>query len=91
VPDDDVTLPQYANFHDLLKARTLALRQPIQIIRRSTWDEAKLPTDRRSRQDEATRAWNLHVAMYYKAGGVPLSAAAQPDRFRYLLRRDRLR
>jgi hypothetical protein len=31
----------------------------------------KLPTDRRSRQDEATRAWNLHVALYYKAGGVP--------------------
>jgi hypothetical protein len=22
-------------------------------------------------QDEATRAWNLHVALYYKAGGVP--------------------
>jgi hypothetical protein len=69
--DDDVTLPQYANFHDLIKARTLALRQPIQIIRCSTWDEAKLPTDRRSRQDEATRAWNLHVALYYKPGGVP--------------------
>ena len=25
----------------------------------------------RSRQDEASRAWNLHVALYYKAGGVP--------------------
>src|SRR3984957_13639409 len=22
-------------------------------------------------QDEATRAWNLHTALYYKAGGVP--------------------
>jgi hypothetical protein len=78
VPDDDVALPQFANFHDLLKARTLALRQPIQIIRRSTWDESKLPSDRRSRQDEATRAWNLHVAMYYKAGGIPWRLKRNP-------------
>jgi hypothetical protein len=59
------------NFHDLLKARVLAIRQPIQIVRRSTWDEATPPPGGRSRQDEATRAWNLHVALYYKAGGVP--------------------
>lgn len=78
-PDaDDVALPRYANFHDLLKVRTLALRQPIQIIRRSTWDESNLPSDRRSRQDEATRAWNLHVAMYYKAGGVPWRLQRNP-------------
>jgi len=75
---DDVVLPQFANFHDLLKARTLTLRQPIQIIRRSTWDESKLPSDRRSRQDEATRAWNLHVALYYKAGGVPWRLQRNP-------------
>ncbi len=25
----------------------------------------------RGRQDEASRAWNLHIALYYKAGGVP--------------------
>jgi hypothetical protein len=75
---DDVVLPQFANFHDLLKARTLTLRQPIQIIRRSTWDESQLPSDRRSRQDEATRAWNLHVAMYYKAGGVPWRLQRNP-------------
>jgi hypothetical protein len=77
-PDDDVALPQFANFHDLLKARTLALRQPIQIIRRSTWDESRLPSDRRSRQDEATRAWNLHVALYYKAGGIPWRLQRNP-------------
>jgi len=75
---DDVALPQFANFHDLLKARTLALRQPIQIIRRSTWDESKLPSERRSRQDEATRAWNLHVALYYKAGGIPWRLQRNP-------------
>jgi hypothetical protein len=64
-------LPAFANFHDLLKSRLLTLRQPIQIIRRSTWDEATPPPRGRSREDEATRAWNLHVALYYKAGGVP--------------------
>jgi hypothetical protein len=67
----DPSEAQYANFHDILKARLLAIRQPIQIIRRSTWDEAASPPSGRSRQDEATRAWNLHVALYYKAGGVP--------------------
>jgi hypothetical protein len=61
----------FENFHDLLKARMLHLRQPLQIIRRSTWDEAAPPLPGRGRQDEATRAWNLHIALYYKAGGVP--------------------
>jgi hypothetical protein len=64
-------LPRFANFHDMLKARVLKIRQPIQIIRRSTWDESASPPAGRSRQDEASRAWNLHVALYYKAGGVP--------------------
>ncbi|TFE25096.1 hypothetical protein E0F15_20450 [Frankia sp. B2] len=60
-----------ANFHDLLKARALQLGKPLQILRRSTWDESAPPPPKRSRQDEATRAWNLHIALYYKAGGVP--------------------
>lgn len=59
------------NFHDLLKARALHLGKPLQIMRRSTWDESASPPPNRSRQDEATRAWNIHVALYYKAGGVP--------------------
>ena len=67
----DPALPRFANFHDVLKARVLQIRQPIQIIRRSTWDESTPPATGRSRQDEASRAWNLHVALYYKAGGVP--------------------
>jgi len=69
---------QFANFHDLLKARLLNLRQPIQIIRRSTWDEATRPPEGHSRQDEASRAWNLHVALYYKAGGVPWRLLRSP-------------
>ncbi|MDR7253365.1 hypothetical protein J2X46_002350 [Nocardioides sp. BE266] len=62
------------DFHSLLKARSLRYSQPIQLIRRSTWDPTfKEPKDAEARvkQDEATRAWNLHTALYYKAGGVP--------------------
>ncbi|GAA1150745.1 argonaute/piwi family protein [Nocardioides aquiterrae] len=73
--DDQKPLPPGSgDFHSLLKARSLRYSQPIQIIRRSTWDPTfKDPKDAevRVKQDEATRAWNLHTALYYKAGGVP--------------------
>lgn len=39
------------------------------------WDqdfkERNRAGNNRTRQDEATRAWNLHTALYYKSGGVP--------------------
>jgi hypothetical protein len=54
-----------ANFHDLLKASLITVREPIQIIRPSTWRGGK------GVEDEATRAWNLFTALYYKAGGKP--------------------
>jgi hypothetical protein len=56
-----------------MKARALILGCPLQLIRRETWDPNAKRTarDRRSLQDEATRAWNLHTALYYKAGGTP--------------------
>lgn len=63
-----------ADFHALLKAKSLKYKQPIQIVRRSTWDPTfKEPHTNRlgANQDEATRAWNLHTALYYKNGGVP--------------------
>jgi hypothetical protein len=75
IPDTEM---RYANFHDLLKARLLTLGVPIQVIRRSTYDESVAPPTGRSRQDEATRAWNLHVALYYKAGGVPWRLVRDP-------------
>lgn len=61
------------DFHDLLKARSLTLSCPLQIIRRETWEGKATTNLVRSRplQDEATRAWNLHGALYYKAGGTP--------------------
>lgn len=62
------------DFHDLLKAAALTLAAPLQLIREKTW--TGLPAKNngqtaRPLQDEATRAWNLHTALYYKAGGTP--------------------
>lgn len=66
------------NFRRLLKAKAMqAIRVPIQIVLPTTYD----PDTKRTRktkphkvvriQDEATRAWNIHTALYYKAGGSP--------------------
>ncbi len=63
------------DFHDLLKAKSLAFSSPIQFIRPTTYDELVKETSgtgrRRKLQDPATRAWNFHTALYYKAGGTP--------------------
>lgn len=67
------------DFRDLLKARLLATAPPLQLIRSSTWDPSRARArsvggrrgTARQMQDEATRAWNIHTALYYKAGGVP--------------------
>jgi hypothetical protein len=71
--DSDDTL----NFRDLLKAKTLHLDVPTQIVWPDTWDDAaKIPrkvkrTSNRQTQVKATRAWNLLNALFYKAGKVP--------------------
>ncbi|MCO5973756.1 argonaute/piwi family protein [Actinoallomurus soli] len=62
------------DFHDLLKARMLTLSAPLQLMRKETWTGIPARTGgqvTRPLQDEATRAWNLHTALYYKAGGTP--------------------
>ncbi len=64
------------DFHDLLKATAMQqYRKPIQIVLPWTYDQGKRSQTKlrwaREVQDEATRAWNLHTALYYKAGGVP--------------------
>jgi len=63
------------DFHDLLKAKAMGLRKPIQMARPSTYDENAKPSTRggekRQVQDPATRAWNFHTALYYKGGGIP--------------------
>jgi hypothetical protein len=75
--DAPETLDQ--DFHDLLKARAMQIQRmkPIQIVLPMTYSESirrkkrKKKTDIRKLQDPATRAWNFHTALYYKAGGAP--------------------
>lgn len=64
------------NFRDLLKARSLGLAVPSQVVWPSTWDDdfklsRKLKATERRVQDPATRAWNLLNGLFYKAGRVP--------------------
>jgi hypothetical protein len=51
------------NFRRLLKAQTLSLGRPIQIVREHSLDE-----DVTDQQDPATKAWNFCTALYYKSG-----------------------
>lgn len=65
------------DFHHLLKARVMNLGKPIQLVLPATYDprmrrrQKNRPERVRQLQDEATIAWNLHTALYYKAGGAP--------------------
>ncbi len=64
------------DFHDMLKAKALGLRIPLQLIWPHTYDPSKRRKQRNNKktrqlQDEATVAWNLHSGFYYKSGGIP--------------------
>ncbi len=78
---DDATSVQGSrsvpDFHDLLKAKAMALGVPIQLVRPETHDATRTrkrkrkPNKTRTIQHEAIRAWNFYVALYYKCGGTP--------------------
>ncbi len=73
------------DFHDLLKARAMPLRTPLQLVNPETYDPTvkrrqKGRADRlRQLQDPTTRAWNLHAALYYKSGGYPWRLPRRED------------
>jgi hypothetical protein len=75
--DEDDDRGDILNFRDLLKAKTLHLPVPTQIVWPDTWDDAaKIPRkvkrdSNRQTQVKATRAWNLLNALFYRAGKVP--------------------
>lgn len=59
-------------FHDVLKASAMRLAVPLQMVRPPTYEGGKnTKPSRGPMQDPATRAWNFHTALYYKAGGIP--------------------
>jgi hypothetical protein len=83
-PEPDDTETEAADtleqdFHDLLKARAMRypVVKPIQIVLPMTYSEnvrrrqKRKKTEFRRLQDPATRAWNFHTALYYKASGAP--------------------
>jgi hypothetical protein len=73
-----------SQLHDVLKAAAMRVGVPLQFVLPGTYDAslaAKQTTAtgrKRSQQDEATKAWNLHTALYYKAGGFPWSLVRDP-------------
>jgi hypothetical protein len=81
--DSEDTPNVRVDFHDLLKAKGLSLGKPIQMIRPMTYDDRVKAISRTGRprglQDAATRAWNFHTALYYKAGGTPWRLLRKPS------------
>lgn len=77
---EEYPIPYVASFHDVFKARSLKLSVPCQLVRPDTYGGGSTRKTRRrpSLQDEATRAWNFHTALYYKAGGVPWRLVRDP-------------
>jgi hypothetical protein len=56
----------FRDFRRALKAAVMDNHIPIQIVTPGLFEEG-----RKGQQDPATRAWNLSVALFYKAGGIP--------------------
>lgn len=64
------------NFRRMLKAKTMFLGRPIQIVR-----EHSLGLEVRDQQDDATKAWNFSTALYYKSGQtIPWKMVADKNR-----------
>ena len=93
--DDEDEKPATAvnlDFHNLLKAKAMDLGVPVQLLLPSTYDESKHRRQKRRSdrirrlQDEATRAWNIYIALYYKAWRSPMEDRPQRHRPHFLLR-----
>jgi len=78
---------QSVDFRDLLKAKTIHLQRPTQIVWPTLWnDHARIPRKlkqtTRQVQDPATRAWNLLNALFYKAGRTPWRLPRSDDQLK---------
>lgn len=73
-PEEEVLdlIPEASDLRRLIKAHAMCLGVPTQLAKPTTFKTApKGP----SLQDDATRAWNFCVALYYKAEGYPWKLA----------------
>ncbi len=76
-------LPEAIDFRRALKAKAMGFGIPTQLAKESTFT-GKTTTEERPLQDEAMRAWNFSVALYYKAGGLPWRLAEASPRTCYI-------
>jgi hypothetical protein len=75
------------NFHHQLKARLLETGAVVQVVRESTLAPNgfdSLSGSFRSRQDDATVAWNLCTTTFFKAGGRPWKLASMREGVCYI-------
>lgn len=61
--EESVEVQSELNFRRALKARAMHLGKPLQLLRADS-----LISGSKGQQDDATKAWNLATALYYKAG-----------------------
>jgi len=70
--EDIEMVSEASNLRRLIKASAMQLAIPTQLAKPQTFETGATDT---SLQDEATRAWNFSVALYYKAEGYPWKLA----------------
>jgi len=61
--EEAVEISSEFNFRRALKAKAMHLGKPLQLVRAES-----LNSGGKGQQDDATKAWNLATALYYKAG-----------------------
>lgn len=72
------------DFRRQIKARSMQFGIPIQIVRESTLVPESSTESKRRMTPASDRAWNLAVALYYKAGGKPWRLAAAREGVCYI-------
>jgi len=78
IPFDEDTLemvPEMSDLRRIIKAEAMVYDLPTQLAKPTTF---MTDSEESSTQDEATRAWNFCVALYYKAEGYPWKLADMP-------------
>lgn len=61
--EESIEVQSELNFRRALKAKAMHLAKPLQLLRAES-----LVSGSKGQQDDATKAWNLATALYYKAG-----------------------
>lgn len=81
---DQLAYETAIDLRHMLKAKVMRLNQPVQLVLPQTYDDAakgktSKKSGKRRLQDEATRAWNFHTALYYKANCRPWRIVRNPS------------